>query len=1490
MELKKLHQDLISKLRSTFTINTFTQCIMELVYNSLDANSTAVAVRINFVTYRIQIVDNGDGISKENVSQIGHRYMTNKCEGLKDFQKPIKYYGYRGEALASIMECSKSVNVTSRHKDTTETYSKTLQKNGNEQVSLIRTRPSCGTTITVEGVFYNLAVRRNRIVPELELEDLKTFIQHIIMMHPNVSFTIRDDVSSGLLLNSQKHKDIVAAFKYFHPEIDCDFSLLKVSRNKLTVEALLFKDLYENKNAQYIFVNKRPVYAAKLQKYIVSTISKNRKQVRQKIENFSKVYPVYIVNIKCPHSLVDYNTDQSKTTVDFADWSLIFRYIEKLVYSFFGNEEKLKQRRKPQPLPPDDFIMVCGPSQINGAVKAYGYKRCNKEINAEDLSEKVPKLKKDNIVESTNTDKLIRRKTADSITEKLPTLQIEATVERNEDLGNRSAEKSLTNRICDKYCNDVYHISDTTPQKKSKAPFKKPLPIRITPKSKPQQSCLYTDMKISPAQNTLQNKPTDALSTITHLTNDEMKGKNLIMDMFLKSTQVFNDDESISDGRSEGTIFEVESDMLLENNITSKINGYTKTMSISVNVRSKQKLKRKKCRSKISKCVQTTFRSKSIKSVKVKKRKDDTVKAFEGVHASGSPGEYTVVFSNAMEPDTQPKFRFIPHSTETECDFMKTDDIDLENFCFCKCHSSNNKLFDFHNHERQRATVCNNEDANDQDNINCRRKKQNEQQRDIKNNWKIQHNDQHYPNDNMNENLQFNVQNKHYSDPHRFKQHLDRDFNEENHQLVTDDHQALPAENSNTEHVNRNIKDMYSCQTFGPRKYDKNIVPQPGNQVFRTKHKPQNDSNVRYRNACFNSVIGYDGCTQLQHYTNTKPDFMNLNLNGIVKHNYKKEENYCQQPFPQLNCQNTMYGATKTCHQRNICQNNAIPKLVGSVKKKNQNLNSCQQAFPTQSPYFKQPTSRETNFFHFVEPNGTTLKNHLDVATTQSPYFSKHDRVSHVEADIYNPQELKSRGIYNTEKQSVFHCPSEQTLSKNFDTQFFTHRAYSGEKSQDIFLSSNTQHNFFENNSTIHSFEQFRPEYLSTQIEKMAKETDNVQKHVEELPLKVQDCSTKKDVGNRAMIFPPASSELCITLSNNQKQNLLVEELEQDKMFDVKKFEEWVSQPMKKEQENVVTDGWIKKTDNCGNFYYVNKQTEPVNRSLSQNKKDKLLEYIMETYQTDLMYIKWRKYMDDIDPHVFFDNLYKEKVRQYEERIPNIATLQARDKFRKDQISFNKALLLNVKVIGQTDRKFICVLEPKQNLLILYDQHAVHERVRLEKLLIDYKNSKCKCDEVLVFLPKNHLKLLLKHDKYLNSLGITAEYHTDSISITEIPSYIYNKFKDNDTGSLAKVIRLLIKELVELLRSTRGTTSASLPKFLQDIISLEACRGAIKFGDTLSKEQCTDLLTMLSSCNLPFQCAHGRPTLVPLMHLKNRQENLYVKQKIHFSNIKNCEL
>lgn len=39
------------------------------------------------------------------------------------------------------------------------------------------------------------------------------------------------------------------------------------------------------------------------------------------------------------------------------------------------------------------------------------------------------------------------------------------------------------------------------------------------------------------------------------------------------------------------------------------------------------------------------------------------------------------------------------------------------------------------------------------------------------------------------------------------------------------------------------------------------------------------------------------------------------------------------------------------------------------------------------------------------------------------------------------------------------------------------------------------------------------------------------------------------------------------------------------------------------------------------------------------------------------------------------------------------------------------------------------------------------------------------------------------------------------------------------------------------------------------------------FNDLLDKDQCVDLVQRLARCAFPFQCAHGRPSMVPVVDL-----------------------
>ena len=88
----------------------------------------------------------------------------------------------------------------------------------------------------------------------------------------------------------------------------------------------------------------------------------------------------------------------------------------------------------------------------------------------------------------------------------------------------------------------------------------------------------------------------------------------------------------------------------------------------------------------------------------------------------------------------------------------------------------------------------------------------------------------------------------------------------------------------------------------------------------------------------------------------------------------------------------------------------------------------------------------------------------------------------------------------------------------------------------------------------------------------------------------------------------------------------------------------------------------------------------------------------------------------------------------------------------------------------------------------------------------------------------------------------------------------------------------LLEECIESLRATKGV-GTKLPQVIFNMLASQACHGAIKFGDPLSRSECRKLLRSLSECMLPFQCAHGRPSCVPIADAGSIERNILNERK-----------
>ncbi|KAL3287239.1 hypothetical protein HHI36_001715 [Cryptolaemus montrouzieri] len=284
-----------------------------------------------------------------------------------------------------------------------------------------------------------------------------------------------------------------------------------------------------------------------------------------------------------------------------------------------------------------------------------------------------------------------------------------------------------------------------------------------------------------------------------------------------------------------------------------------------------------------------------------------------------------------------------------------------------------------------------------------------------------------------------------------------------------------------------------------------------------------------------------------------------------------------------------------------------------------------------------------------------------------------------------------------------------------------------------------------------------------------------------------------------------------------------------------------------------------------------------IDGNLSPMAKTKLHDEILKSYESELDHIKWEKYLKGYDPGKFFDEMYKKKAGNFNNEIPSINESNFPLGVMKDlsEFKFPKTFFDDLEIIGQVDRKFIVAVYKKNFSLVLFDQHAVHERTRLEDLMKEYEGVNVSCENVTIFMIQNDVKLLKNHQGYLNTIGVHFRALKNGITVHRIPLSLYNKTKKEtkeNSWNLPKLLELLIQEILEQIKDTRGILTG-LPQTLHQIISSEACRGSIKFGDNLSEEEMRKLVENLSKCSLPFQCAHGRPTLTPILSL-DREYNV----------------
>lgn len=175
------------------------------------------------------------------------------------------------------------------------------------------------------------------------------------------------------------------------------------------------------------------------------------------------------------------------------------------------------------------------------------------------------------------------------------------------------------------------------------------------------------------------------------------------------------------------------------------------------------------------------------------------------------------------------------------------------------------------------------------------------------------------------------------------------------------------------------------------------------------------------------------------------------------------------------------------------------------------------------------------------------------------------------------------------------------------------------------------------------------------------------------------------------------------------------------------------------------------------------------------------------------------------------------------------------------------------KILGQLFKTY-WLIEYEDQLFIM-DQHAAHEKVNYDRLMKNFKEKEIYSQRLeppmVVTVSMTEAEALTRYKDAFAGLGFTIEsFGGNEYCIREVPANLYG------IGE-----RDLFMELLDAVSQENGTLDTEV---IASKIATMACKMSIKGNQRVSLMEVEHLLDELMKLENPYQCPHGRPTIIKM--------------------------
>ena len=327
-----LSAELSNKIAAGEVVERPSSVVKELVENSIDAGSTNIKVIIKeFGIQQIRIIDNGSGISNDDLARAFLRHATSKISADYDLFH-IETLGFRGEALASISSVSK-VTIKSC---AGEAQGNMLVLEGGKVVSEEYYAPIKGTDLSVENLFYNTPARLKYLRnPHTEQANITNIIHKFALSYPNVAFELHVDgkITFKTYGDGDVHKILSKIYN-----MGVARNMIEFSGNNDDYKVFGYISVPEetraSKNYINIFINGRYIKNYGIQNAIIDAYGTLLMINR---------YPLCVINIEMDPILLDVNVHPTKQEVRLSKEAELIRLIKEVITERLSNYTYIPQ-------------------------------------------------------------------------------------------------------------------------------------------------------------------------------------------------------------------------------------------------------------------------------------------------------------------------------------------------------------------------------------------------------------------------------------------------------------------------------------------------------------------------------------------------------------------------------------------------------------------------------------------------------------------------------------------------------------------------------------------------------------------------------------------------------------------------------------------------------------------------------------------------------------------------------------------------------------------------------------------------------------------------------------------------------------------------------------------------------------------------------------------------------------------------------------------